>query len=131
MLATSYPLLDVFLSILWFALFFVWVYTLIAIFTDVVRSRDLTGGGKAAWFLFVLCLPFLGAFVYLIARGGSMHERAVRAVEDHEEAFRRYVERTARGGDSTADQLHKLDDLRSRGILTDAEFESEKAKLLS
>jgi len=93
--AASYPLLDVFLSILWFFLFFLWIYILISIFTDIFRSHDLSGGMKALWFLFVLVLPFLGAFIYLIAGGGKMHEHAAQAQEHQQQAFRQYVQQAA------------------------------------
>ena len=137
MFAASYPLLDVFLSILWFFLFFLWIYILISIFTDIFRSHDLSGGMKALWFLFVLVLPFLGAFIYLIARGGKMHEHAAQAQEHQQQAFRQYVQQAAGTSGpagspgSTADQLAKLADLKSQGVLTDAEFEQEKAKILA
>jgi hypothetical protein len=135
--AASYPLLDVFLSIFWFFLFFIWIYILISIFTDIFRSHDISGGVKALWFLFVLILPFLGAFIYLIARGGKMHEHAVQAQEHQQQAFRQYVQQAsgpAAGADSpgtSADQLAKLADLKNQGVLTDAEFEQEKAKILA
>ncbi len=130
MLASSYPLLDVFLSLLYFFLFFLWIYILILIFMDIFRSRDLGGGGKAAWFIFVLILPFLGAFVYLIARGGKMHEHAEQAAAEQQKAFQDYVQQAA-GAGSTADQLSKLSDLKDKGTITEAEFEAQKAKLLA
>jgi hypothetical protein len=130
-------MLDIFFSILWFFLFFLWIYILISIFTDIFRSHDLSGGGKALWFLFVLVLPFLGAFIYLIVRGGKMHEHAAQAQEHQQQAFQQYVQQAAgtSGADgspgSIADQLAKLADLKSQGALTDAEFEQEKAKILA
>lgn len=137
MIAASYPLLDIFLSIFWFFLFFLWIYILISIFTDIFRSHDLSGGTKALWFLFVLILPFLGAFIYLIVRGGKMHEHAAQAQEQQQQAFQQYVQQTAGTSGpagsqgSIADQLAKLADLKSQGVLTDAEFEQEKAKILA
>lgn len=126
--AVQFPLLNVFLTVCWFAFLFVWVYTLIAIFTDLFRSHDLGGWEKAGWFAFVLLLPFLGAFVYLVARGGSMHDRADTAVRRHEEAYDRYVAERV-GGADPADELRTLGQLRDSGVLTDAEFEAEAAKL--
>ncbi|MGH9075205.1 MAG: SHOCT domain-containing protein [Acidimicrobiales bacterium] len=137
MFAASYPLLDVFLSILWFFLFFLWIYILISIFTDIFRSHDLSGGMKALWFLVVLVLPYLGAFIYLVARGGKMHEHAIQAQEHQQQAFRQYVQQTAGSPGtagppgSSADQLAKLAELRNQGVLTEAEFEQEKAKILA
>jgi len=136
-IATSYPMLDIFLSIFWFFLFFIWIYLLISIFTDIFRSHDLSGGAKALWFLFVLILPFLGAFIYLIVRGGKMHEHAAQAQQHQQQAFRQYVQQAAGTSGaagppgSIADQLVKLADLKSQGVLTDAEFEQEKAKILA
>lgn len=137
MIATSYPMLDIFFSIFWFFLFFIWIYILISIFTDIFRSHDLSGGAKALWFLFVLILPFLGAFIYLIVRGGKMHEHAGQAQQHQQQAFRQHVQQAAGTSGaagspgSIADQLVKLADLKSQGVLTDAEFEQEKAKILA
>ncbi len=126
--AVDFPLFDAMLTVCWFALLFVWVYTLIAIFTDLFRSHDLGGGRKAGWFAFVLFLPFLGAFVYLVARGGSMHDRADTALRRHEEAYDRYVAERV-GGIDPADELRTLGQLRDSGVLTDDEFEAEASKL--
>lgn len=79
MLGYTFPLLDIFWTMMWFFLFVLWVWLAITVFIDIFRSADLHGGGKAAWFIFVLLLPFLGVVVYLIARGGKMHERAEQA----------------------------------------------------
>jgi hypothetical protein len=129
-LATQYPLFNIFISILWLALFIIWVYTLIAVFTDLFRSHDLGGGAKALWFVFVLLLPFVGAFVYLVARGSTMREHAEAGVRAQEEVFNRLVSEAV-GGASVADQLQTLAELRDKGVLTDAEFEAEKARLLA
>jgi energy-coupling factor transporter transmembrane protein EcfT len=130
MLAYDYPLLSIFWTILWFFLFFIWIWILISVFIDIFRSRDLGGFAKALWVIFIILLPFLGVVVYLIARGGSMHERTVRQAEQQEQQFRGYV-RQAAAGSSPADELAKLADLKERGVITDAEFEAEKTKILS
>jgi ABC-type multidrug transport system fused ATPase/permease subunit len=127
---SSYPLLSVFWSILEFFLFVIWIWILIMVFIDIFRSRDLGGFAKALWFLFVLFIPLLGVLVYLIARGGSMHERAVRQAQQQDREFRTYVQDAA-GSQSSADQLAKLADLRDRGVISAEEFEREKAKVLS
>jgi hypothetical protein len=88
------------------------------------------GGAKMLWVLFVIILPFLGIFVYLIARGGKMHERAAAQAAQQQLAFDSAV-REAAGTTSSADSLAKLADLKEKGVLTEAEFESQKAKLLS
>ena len=130
--SSSYPLLDAFWTILEIFLWVIWIWILITVFLDIFRSHDLSGGKKALWFVFVLFIPLVGVLVYLIARGGSMHERAVRQAQHQDEAFRRYVQQAA--GEkpaSTADQLEKLAGLRDRGVITPEEFQHEKDKLLT
>ena len=134
MLAASYqyPILDFFLTMLYFFLFIIWIWLLIMVFTDIFRSRDLGGWAKALWAIFVIVVPFLGVFVYLIARGGKMHERQAQEAAAQQQAFDQYVQQTAgTAGESTADQLHKLADLKNQGVLTDAEFDAQKAKILA
>ena len=132
MLGYSYPLLGVFWTMLWFFLFIVWIWLLIVIFADIFRSHDIGGFAKALWVIFVIILPFLGVFVYLIARGGKMQEHAVQQAKDQDQAMRAYIQDVnASSGGGTADQLAKLNDLKNQGVLTDAEFEAEKAKLLA
>jgi ABC-type multidrug transport system fused ATPase/permease subunit len=132
MLATSYPILDAFLTMLYFFLFIIWIWLLIMVFMDIFRSHDIGGWAKALWVIFVIVLPFLGVFVYLIARGGKMHERASQEAAQQQKAFDQYVRQTAGTSDATtADQLSKLSDLKSQGVLTDAEFEAQKAKILA
>jgi hypothetical protein len=131
-LASSYPVLDAFLTMLYFFLFIIWIWLLIMVFMDVFRSHDLGGVAKALWVIFIIILPFLGVFVYLIARGGKMHERAAEQAAQQQKAFDQYVKQAAASpGESSADQLHKLADLKSSGVLTDAEFEAQKAKILA
>jgi hypothetical protein len=132
MIASSYPILDAFLTMLYFFLFIIWIWLLITVFIDIFRSRDMGGGAKALWVIFVIILPFLGVFVYLIARGGKMHERAAAEAAQQQQAFDAYVRQTAgSGGEDTASQLSKLADLKAQGVITDAEFEAQKAKVLA
>ena len=126
----SYPLLGVFWTIIEIFLWVIWFWILITVFIDIFRSHDLSGWGKALWFLFVLFIPLIGVLVYLIARGGKMHERAVQQAQQQEQQFRSYVQETA-GSANTADQLAKLADLRDRGVITPEEVEREKAKVLA
>ena len=126
----SYPLLGAFWTIFEIFLWVIWFWILITIFIDIFRSHDLSGWGKALWFIFVLILPLIGVLVYLIVRGGSMHERAVQQAQVQEEQFRGYVQEAA-GPQSSADQLAKLADLRDRGVITAEEFDREKAKILT
>ena len=123
---------QVFLSMLWFFLFFIWIWLLITVFADIFRSQDLSGWGKAAWTIFVVVLPYLGVFVYLIARGHKMHQRAVEDEQTRETQFRQYVQSAAgSNGRSHADELARLAELHEKGVLNDAEFEQAKAKALA
>ncbi len=134
MLAASYqyPILDFFLTMLYFFLFIIWIWLLITVFVDIFRSHDMAGWAKALWVIFIIVLPFLGVLVYLIARGGKMHERAAREAAQQQKAFDDYVRQTAGGsGDTAADQLSKLADLKSQGVITDAEFQAQKSKILA
>ena len=126
----NYPVLNVFWTILMVFLWVLWFWVLITVFIDLFRSRDLSGWAKALWFVFILVLPLIGVLVYLIARGGKMHEHAAREAELQDQQFRRYVQEAA-GSQGSADQLAKLADLRDRGVITADEFDREKAKILA
>jgi ABC-type multidrug transport system fused ATPase/permease subunit len=126
----SYPLLGAFWTIFIVFLWVIWFWILITIFIDLFRSRDLSGWAKALWFIFILILPLIGVLVYLIARGGKMHEHAEKDAQVQEQQLRQYVQEAA-GSESTADQLSKLADLRDRGVITADEFENQKAKILA
>jgi hypothetical protein len=125
------PLWDVIVSIFWFMILFTWIWLLISIFGDIFRDHELSGWGKALWILFLVVVPWLGALVYLIARGRSMNERARAQAQRNEQAFGQYVRETAgTSTTSTADELAKLADLRDRGTISAEEFERAKAKVL-
>ncbi len=126
-----YPLLNVFWTMMWLFLWVLWIFLLIRIISDIFRSHDLSGWGKAGWTIFLIILPFLAALIYLIARGGSMHERDLAAAKRADAEMRSYVQSAAGGSVSTADELHKLTDLRDRGVLTPQEYDAQKAKLLA
>jgi ABC-type multidrug transport system fused ATPase/permease subunit len=130
--SSPYPLLNVFWTMFEFFLWVIWIWILITVFIDIFRSHDLSGGAKALWFLFVLCIPLIGVLVYLIARGGEMHDRAARQAQRQDEVFRSYVQQAASGSPtSSADQLAKLADLRDRQVISTEEFDREKAKILA
>ncbi len=131
MIAYTYPLADLFGTMLGLFVFFIWFWLLIIVFSDIFRSGDLGGGAKMLWVLFVIILPFLGIFIYLIARGGKMHERAAAQAAQQQKAFDTYVKETAGAGTNSTEQLAQLADLKRQGVLTDAEFESQKAKILA
>jgi Short C-terminal domain/Phospholipase_D-nuclease N-terminal len=128
----SYPLLSVFWTILEIFLWIIWIWVLFVVFVDIFRSHDLSGWAKALWFLFVLFIPLIGVLVYLIVRGGKMHERAVAQARRQDDEFRRYVQQAASTSPpSSAEQLDKLADLRDRGVINDDEYQREKAKILA
>ena len=131
MLAYDYPILGVFWTMLIFFLWFAWLMLLFRVFADIFRSEDLGGFSKAIWTIFVIVAPFLGVFVYVIARGKSMGERDIARARENEAAFRSYVQDAASSSTGTADELARLAQLRDSGVLTDAEFAQQKAKLLA
>ncbi len=130
MLGYDYPFLGLFWSMLVFFLWIAWFFLLFRVIFDIFRSHDLSGWGKALWLIFVILVPFLGVFVYVIARGDSMTDRDVADAQAQEAAFKPYMQETAASGGGTADELSKLADLKAQGVITDAEFEQQKAKLL-
>ena len=124
------PLLDVFFTMMWFFLWVLWFFLLFRVITDIFRSRDLGGWGKAGWLVFVIVLPFLGVLrVPDRARGHKMTERDAAQAREQEQASRAYIQEAAHGN-STADDLAKLSDLRDRGVITEADFQQGKDKIL-
>jgi hypothetical protein len=130
-LAYDYPLLGMFWTFLLFFIWIAWIVVLFRVIFDIFRSKDLGGFAKALWVIFVILLPFLGVLVYLIARGHSMTERDYQDAKSQEQAFQAYVRSAAGTGGGSADELTKLADLRDKGVITDAEFQAQKAKLLA
>ncbi len=122
---------EVFWSMLWFTMFFIWIWLLISVFADIFRSDDLGGWGKALWSIFVIVLPYLGVFVYLIARGHSMGERTAKQMQAQEAANRQYIQSVAGSSGGAADEIAKAAALRDNGTITDAEFAAVKAKALA
>ncbi len=131
MLSYDYPLLGVFWTMLWFFLFFIWIWLLITIFADIFRNHEMSGVVKTLWVIFVIVLPFLGILLYLIFNGKGMQERGMRQAAKQQEEFRGYVQEVAADTASPADQLAKLAELKDKGVLTDAEFEAQKTKVLA
>lgn len=126
----NYPLLNVFLSFMYFFLFIVWIFLIFTIFTDLFRSHDVGGWGKTFWVLLILFLPLLGVLIYLIVRGGSMHERAAAAAASQEAAMKEYIQQAAGTSPSVADELEKLAALRDAGTISAEDFAAQKARLL-
>jgi hypothetical protein len=129
-LADEFGTGQVFWSMLWFFLFFIWIWLLIAVFADIFRSHDMGGLAKTLWVIFVIFIPYLGVFVYLIARGHKMHEHAVEAAQQQDAATRAYIQQAAGTAPSTADELTRLADLKAKGVIDDAEFQRLKAKAI-
>ena len=102
-----------------------------SIFGDIIRSDDLGGAAKAIWSIFIIFLPYLGVFAYLIVRGGSMGERQLKAARAQEAAVQDYIRTTAGGGASAADELAKLADLHTQRKIDDAEYAAAKANVVS
>ena len=110
-------------------MFFIWIWLLIIVFSDIFRSHDLGGLAKTLWVIFVILVPYLGVFVYLIARGHKMSEHAAEAAAAQDKAARQYIQQVTTT--STADELSKLADLKAQGVIDDAEYASLKAKALA
>jgi hypothetical protein len=131
MLAYDYPILGLIWTMFVFFLWVAWLMLLFRVFGDIFRSRDMGGWAKALWSIFVLAVPFLGVFVYLLARGDSMQGRDVADAQRNEADFQAYVQSVAGSGGGTADELAKLGDLKAQGVITEMEFQQQKAKLLA
>ena len=130
MLASSYPILNFFWTMLLFFGFVIWIYLIFYVFLDIFRSHDMGGVAKAFWVIFIIVLPLLGVLIYLIARGGGMQERSVRQAKAEQAQFDDYVRETASSA-SPADQLATLASLHDQGKLSDEDFAKAKDKILS
>src|SRR3954452_6148676 len=130
-LASDFGTGQVFLSMLWFFLFFIWIWLLIVVFSDIFRSHDLGGVAKAIWVIAIIILPYLGVLVYLIARGHKMAEHAQQAALAQDAAAKQYIQQAAGTTKSTAEEIAHLNDLKNQGVLNDTEFEAAKAKALN
>lgn len=121
---------QVFWSMLWFTMFFIWIWLLILVFSDIFRSPDLSGWGKALWTIFVIVFSYLGILIYLIVRGHKMAEHNVAAAKAADDAQRAFIQ-NAVSSTSPVDDLAKAADLRERGVIDDAEFAAMKSKILN
>jgi hypothetical protein len=128
--ATSYPLLEVFWTMLIFFAFIVWVWILFTVLADLFRRHDISGFTKVLWIIFIIVLPYLGVFVYLIAEHNGMTERAIKQHEAAQSQIDQYVRSVAAKSDP-AEQITKAKSLLDSGTITQAEFESIKAKALA
>jgi hypothetical protein len=119
---------QVFLSMIWFTLFFIWIWLLIVVFSDIFRSHDMGGFVKFLWILFVIVMPYLGVFVYLIARGNKMSQHAVEDAQRMDAAQKAYIREAV--STSPAEQLQNLADLKAQGVINDDEFNKMKAQIV-
>lgn len=126
-LADSYPLLDVFWTMLIFFAFFIWIWILIVVFTDLFRRHDVSGWGKTGWIIFIVVLPYLGVFVYLITQHKGMTERTIEQQQRMQSDMDAYVKSVAGG---SADQIAKAKQLLDQGAITQAEFDQIKQQAL-
>ena len=120
---------DLLLTVVEIFLFVIWFWILFTIIGDLFRDHAMSGWAKAAWIIFLVFIPYISMIVYLIARGSGMRERALQAQSEAKHHFDSYVQEQAHS--SPADELHKLNDLKEKGALSDAEFDQAKAKLLA
>ena len=117
-------------SLIWFTLFFIWIWILIAVFADIFRSHDMGGFAKFLWVIFVIFLPYLGVFVYLIARGHKMSEHAQQDAAAMDAAQRAYIRDAVGSGGGAADELERLAALKAAGTIDEAEFQKLKAQIV-
>ena len=129
MLAANYPFLDVLWSMFIFFMFFIWILILFKVFGDLLRRRDIGGGMKTAWIIFVILLPFLGVFIYLIAEGNKMADREAEQMQVAKAQQDEYVKSVA--GSSPADQIAQAKQLLDSGAISQAEFDTMKQKALA
>ncbi|MBO1414745.1 SHOCT domain-containing protein [Streptomyces sp. FH025] len=139
-LAVDYPVLNIFWTMLELFLWILWFFLLFKIITDIFRSHDLGGWGKAGWLLLVILLPLIGVLVYLIARGRDMGKRDIEQAQQSEAAVRAYIKEAAGtapgggaggGGASHVDDLARLADLKEKGAISDEEYQKAKDKILA
>jgi len=124
----DFSLGDALLVTLEIFLLAIWIWILITVLVDLFRDHELSGWAKAAWVLFLIILPFLGVLIYLIARGDGMRQRAIEEQRHMQQASDEYIRSVA--GASPVDQLHRLDELRARGAISQEEFEALKTRVL-
>jgi hypothetical protein len=128
LIAADYPFLDIFWTMFIFFLFFIWLTILFRIFGDIFRRKDIGGGAKALWIIFVIVLPFLGVFIYLITQNDGMTQRALDRAQAQRADMDSYVQSVAGGA---AGEIERAKGLLDSGAITQAEFDSIKGKALA
>jgi len=124
----DFPFLEVLWSMILFFAWIAWIWIAITCFADIFRRHDIGGWHKALWMVFIIAVPFLGVFVYLVAQHDGLRERNIKQVQDQQAAFDSYVQERA-GGSAT--EIAKAKDLLDSGTITQAEFDAIKAKAVS
>jgi phospholipase D-like protein/putative oligomerization/nucleic acid binding protein len=130
-LAADYPFMDILWSMIIFFSWVIWIWIMIVILTDVFRRRDIGGWAKAAWVVFLIVLPFVGALIYLIAQHDGMSERQAKQVADAQQQADTYIRSVAGSGDGAAGEIERAKGLLDSGAITQAEFDALKAKALA
>jgi len=120
---------EVVLAMLYFTFLFIWIWLAISVFIDIFRSRDMGGLHKAIWVVVIIAFNLFAILAYLIIRGGKMHEHEIEAAKAQDAAMQNYIRNAA--GTTPADELHRLADLKDRGVIDQAEFDKLKAKVVS
>jgi ABC-type multidrug transport system fused ATPase/permease subunit len=122
---TTWDFGDFMLSVIWIFFFVIWIWLLFMVFADIFRRHDIGGVAKTLWIIFVIVLPYLGVFVYLLSQGTGIAERQAKAQSAAVEQMRQQI------GYSVADEIQKLDDLKSQGKISDAEYQQLRAKAMA
>jgi len=127
--STNWGLGEVLLTMLYFTCFFIWIWLAISVFIDIFRSHDMGGVHKAIWILVIIFCPLIGVLIYLIVRGGKMNQHAAEAAKAQDAAMQNYIRNAA--GTTPADELHRLADLKDRGVIDQAEFDKLKGQIVN
>ena len=128
LVAADYPFLDILWTMFIFFLFVIWIWILITVFADIFRRKDVGGGMKALWIIFVILLPYLGVLIYLIANHDGMADRNIQQMQKQQQATDAYIQSVAGG---SAAEIEKAKGLLDSGAITQAEFDTLKAKALA
>lgn len=128
-LAADWGVGEVLFTFIWFMFIFIWIWIAISVFIDIFRSPDMGGVHKALWVVAIFIIPLLGVLAYLIVRGGKMNQHTIEAAKAQDAAMQDYIRNAA--GTTPADELHRLADLKDRGVIDDAEFQKLKSKVIS
>ncbi len=130
-LATDYPFLDIVWTMLIIFAWFIWFWLLITVFADIFRRHDTSGFVKVIWIIFVILLPFLGVFIYLIAENKGMAERNIKRAQAQQQATDAYIQSVAGSGGGSAAEIEKAKQLLDSGAITQAEYDALKQKALA